>query len=109
MLYFSERYFACNSNSIFKNADTVYVLGFGIIMLNTDMHNSAIKNKMTLAQYVINCSGINNGEDLPVELLSDIYAKVKEKPLVINNTMPNNRYDSSLWSWVSDWISKLKR
>jgi len=107
MLYFAERYFACNSNSIFKNSDAVYVLGFGIIMLNTDMHNSAVKNKMTLAQYIHNSSGINDGENLPEKLLSDIYNQVKEKPLIFNKA--TNQYDSSLWSWVSDWISKLKK
>lgn len=106
MLCFAQRYFTCNSNSIFKNSDAVYVLAFGMIMLNTDMHNSAVKNKMTFSQYVSNSSGINSGENLPEKMLSDIYNEIKEKPLVINRLTTN--YESSLWSWVSDWISKLK-
>jgi len=110
MLFFAERYFACNyRNSVFKNSDAVYVLAFGIIMLNTDMHNSAVKNKMTLGQYIHNSSGINSGEDLPEILLVNIYNKVREKPLIFNKITPANQYDSSLWSWVSDWISKLKK
>lgn len=110
MLYFADRYFACNSaDTIFKNSDAVYVLGFGIIMLNTDMHNSAVKNKMTLAQYIHNSNGINDGENLPERVLADIYSKVQEKPLVFNKSTIANQYDSSLWSWVSDWITKLRR
>jgi len=107
MLCFAQRYFNCNYNAtIFKTADAVYVLAFGIIMLNTDMHNSAVKNKMTLAQYIHNSSGINEGENLPDKMLCDIYNKIKEKPLVLNKMTPS--YESSLWSWVSDWITKLR-
>jgi len=110
MLFFSERYYACNSiDSIFKTTDAVYVLAFGIIMLNTDLHNPAVKNKMTLAQYIQNSRGINDGTDLPQDLLTDIYAKLKEKPLVWNKGVQPNQFDSSLWSWVSDWIAKLRR
>jgi len=107
MLCFAQRYFNCNSDAgIFKNTDAVYVLAFGIIMLNTDMHNSAVKNKMTLNQYIMNSSGINDGENLPDKMLSDIYNNIKENPLVLNRLTPS--YESSLWSWVSDWISKLR-
>lgn len=108
MLCFAQRYFACNENSVFKSIDAVYVLAFGIIMLNTDMHNSAVKNKMTLHQYINNSSNINDGENLPEIMLLDIYNKVKERPLVFNNNKLTGNYESSLWSWVSDWISKLR-
>jgi hypothetical protein len=110
ILFFADRYFVCNPTSIFKNPDTVYVLAFGIIMLNTDMHNPAVKNKMTLAQYIRNSRNTSDGESIPEELLIDIYSKVKEKPLVFNKITPTSQYtDSSLWSWVSDWITKLKK
>jgi len=109
MLHFAERYFKCNEDSLFRTTDAVYVLAFGIIMLNTDMHNPAVKSKMTLAQYIQNSRGINDGHDLPEKMLQDIYGRLKEKPLVFNKESPANHYDSSLWSWVSDWISKLKR
>jgi len=108
MLHFSERYFKCNLGSIFRTTDAVYVLAFGIIMLNTDMHNPAVKSKMTLAQYIQNSRGINDGHDLPEKMLNDIYGRLKEKPLVFNKEAQSNPYDSSLWSWVSDWITKLK-
>lgn len=46
---FADRYTKCNSD-IFSSADAAYVLGFSVIMLNTDLHNPNIlpERKMTL-------------------------------------------------------------
>jgi hypothetical protein len=43
---FAERYCKCNPKA-FTSADTAYVLGYSVIMLNTDAHNSMVKNKVT--------------------------------------------------------------
>lgn len=63
---------------LFANKDSIYVLAFSVIMLNTDAHNSAIKkaNKMTKAQFIRNVSGINGGNDFPSSYLSEIYDKI---------------------------------
>ncbi|KVI06313.1 SEC7-like protein [Cynara cardunculus var. scolymus] len=42
---FAERYCKCNPNS-FTSADTTYVLSYSVIMLNTDAHNSMVKDKI---------------------------------------------------------------
>lgn len=42
---FAERYCKCNPNS-FTSADTAYVLAYSVIMLNTDAHNSMVKDKV---------------------------------------------------------------
>ena len=40
---FAERY--CKDNPrVFRCADTAYVLGYSVIMLNTDLFNPAIKH-----------------------------------------------------------------
>ena len=39
-------------------------------MLNTDLHNPAIKNKITKEQFLKNNRGINSGGDLPEKVLS---------------------------------------
>ena len=44
---FAERYCKCNPNS-FTSADTAYVLAYSVIMLNTDAHNSMVKDKVSL-------------------------------------------------------------
>ena len=60
----------CEMNpSIFKNPDTCFVVSFAIIMLNTSLHNPAVKEKQTLEQFIKMNRGIDNGDDLPRELL----------------------------------------
>ncbi|PCH41516.1 Sec7-domain-containing protein [Wolfiporia cocos MD-104 SS10] len=73
MLKFAERYIAGNPQTPFANADTAYVLAYSIILLNTDAHNPQVKRRMTLADFVKNNRGINDGADLPGEFLSSIY------------------------------------
>ena len=43
---FAERFVSCNPDA-FKSADVGYVLAYSVILLNTDAHNSQVKNKMT--------------------------------------------------------------
>lgn len=68
---FAQRYCQLNPD-IFTNADTCYVLSFAIIMLNTSLHNPSVKDKPTPEQFVAMNRGINNGGDLPQELLQVI-------------------------------------
>jgi len=72
---FAERYHALHPG-VFSMADTAYVLAFSIIMLNTDAHSAQIEHKMTLAQFLRNNRGIDNGGDLPDELMTDLYRKI---------------------------------
>eukprot|EP00128_Syssomonas_multiformis_P016151 Colp12_sorted_trinity150504_noHs@24238 len=69
---FASQFFKCNPG-IFASADTVYVLAFSTIMLNTDLHNPSVKNKMNLEGFVKNNRGINEGKDLPRSFLEDLY------------------------------------
>lgn len=50
-------------------ADTCYVLSFAIIMLNTSLHNPNVKDKPTAERFIAMNRGINDGGDLPEELL----------------------------------------
>ena len=65
---FAHRYCELNP-SIFKHPDTCFVLSFAIIMLNTSLHNPAVKDKQTLDQFINMNRGIDNGDDLPKQLL----------------------------------------
>lgn len=65
---FAQRYCQLNPN-IFTNTDTCYVLSFAIIMLNTSLHNPSVKDKPSVDQFISMNRGINNGGDLPRELL----------------------------------------
>ncbi|KAL5562300.1 hypothetical protein UlMin_032047 [Ulmus minor] len=72
---FAERYCKCNPNS-FTSADTAYVLAYSVILLNTDAHNSMVKDKMTKADFFRNNRGIDDGKDLPEEYLGAIYDQI---------------------------------
>lgn len=49
--------------------DTCYILSFAVIMLNTSLHNPNVKDKPTLERFFSMNRGINNGGDLPNDLL----------------------------------------
>uniref|UniRef100_A0A7N4Q231 Cytohesin 4 n=1 Tax=Sarcophilus harrisii TaxID=9305 RepID=A0A7N4Q231_SARHA len=65
---FAARYCLCNPD-VFQSTDTCYVLSFSIIMLNTSLHNPNVRDKPPFERFVSMNRGINNGRDLPEELL----------------------------------------
>lgn len=50
-------------------SDTCYVLSFAVIMLNTSLHNPNVKDKPSVQRFTAMNRGINDGGDLPEELL----------------------------------------
>jgi brefeldin A-inhibited guanine nucleotide-exchange protein len=75
MLKFADRY-THGHPAAFANADTAYVLAYSVIMLNTDLYNPQNKNRMSKADFIKNNRGINDGQDLPEELLVGIYDEI---------------------------------
>ena len=63
------------------SSDTAYVLAFSLIMLNTDLHNPSIKQKITKEGFIKNNRGINNGQSLPDEYLGRLYDSFKNQEL----------------------------
>merc|ERR1711879_113950 len=68
----------------FATADTEYVLTFSLVMLSTDLHNPSIKQerKMTKDNFVRSNYGIDNGQNVPKEVLESLYDSVKERQFV---------------------------
>ena len=66
-----------------NSGDIGYILAFSLIMLNTDAHNPAvpIERKMKKEQFVYNLRGVNQGNDLDVNLLEKLYDNITKKPL----------------------------
>ncbi|CAB9499510.1 inhibited guanine nucleotide-exchange protein 1 [Seminavis robusta] len=79
---FAERYTDQNQD-IFPSADVAFILAFSIIMLNTDLHNPAIKEerRMTRDGFIRNNRGICDGQDLPDEFLYGIFDRIKANPI----------------------------
>lgn len=59
----------CSHIMLSSSLDTCYVLSFAIIMLNTSLHNPNVKDKPTVERFIAMNRGINDGGDLPEELL----------------------------------------
>ncbi|RZF37896.1 hypothetical protein LSTR_LSTR009996 [Laodelphax striatellus] len=101
---FAQRYCQLNPN-IFTNTDTCYVLSFAIIMLNTSLHNPSVKDKPTVEQFISMNRGINNGGDLPRELLESLYESIKTEPFKIPEDDGNDLMhtffnpDKEGWLW----------
>jgi brefeldin A-inhibited guanine nucleotide-exchange protein len=75
---FAERYCVQNPG-VFPNPDPAFVLAFSIIMLNTDLHNPAIREdrRMTKEQFISNNRGIASGGDLDPAFLGGIFDTIQ--------------------------------
>ncbi|CAF2741540.1 unnamed protein product [Rotaria sp. Silwood2] len=79
MKVFGQRYHITNPSSSPSNVDTIFILAFAIIMLNTDLHSRNIKpeRKMRLEQFIKNLRAIDDGEDLDINYLTGIYERIR--------------------------------
>lgn len=101
---FAERYIESNP-SCFTSSDTCYVLSFAIIMLNTSLHNPSVKDKPSVERFITMNRGINDGGDLPPELLTSLYESIKKEPFKIPEDDGNDLMhtffnpDKEGWLW----------
>ncbi|KAL1020560.1 hypothetical protein UPYG_G00001690 [Umbra pygmaea] len=86
---FSQRYCVCNPVLIrqFQNPDTIFILAFAIILLNTDMYSPNVKpeRKMKMDDFIKNLRGVDNGQDIPRDLLVGIYQRIEKWELRTND------------------------
>lgn len=101
---FAERYCELNSG-VFTVTDTCYVLSFAIIMLNTSLHNPSVKDKPSVERFIQMNRGINDGGDLPRDLLISLYENIKKEPFKIPEDDGNDLMhtffnpDKEGWLW----------
>lgn len=94
---------------VYLSSDTAYVLAFSIIMLNTDLHNQSITpdKKMTLDQFIRNNRGINQGQDVPKDVLEALYLSVQQDEVRMEET---DMYESEVVAFMaptkSGWLHK---
>ena len=77
---FAAKYYEDNS-SLFSNADSAFYLSYSIILLQTELYNPNIKNKMTLERFIKLLEDQNKDGKLKEEYLGDIYRQILEEPL----------------------------
>ncbi|EGC29497.1 hypothetical protein DICPUDRAFT_93138 [Dictyostelium purpureum] len=97
---FAKKYHKDNPGT-FPDSDTAYLLAFSLILLNTDAHNPAIKNKMTKKSFVQNNTGFKGKKDLPIEYLENLYDRIINSELKMS--------DDSLFSnaQIKGWLFKM--
>ncbi|XP_062860573.1 IQ motif and SEC7 domain-containing protein 3 [Trichomycterus rosablanca] len=85
---FSQRYCMCNPDVVqqFHNPDTIFILAFAIVLLNTDMYSPNIKpeRKMLLEDFIRNLRGVDDGVDIPREMVAGIYERIQQRELRSN-------------------------
>jgi brefeldin A-inhibited guanine nucleotide-exchange protein len=83
---FAERYYLQNRDT-FASADMAFILAFSTIMLQTNLHNPAIKEekKMTKDQFLKQNKGISSDGELPEQMLMDIYDRIAAEPISITS------------------------
>ncbi|XP_042221366.1 IQ motif and SEC7 domain-containing protein 1-like isoform X2 [Homarus americanus] len=81
MQVFAQRYCQCNRDIVAKLRDpeTIFVLAFAIIMLNTDLHTASMKQekRMKLEDFIKNLRGIDDSYDIEREMLEGMYQRIK--------------------------------
>uniref|UniRef100_A0A915I0R8 SEC7 domain-containing protein n=1 Tax=Romanomermis culicivorax TaxID=13658 RepID=A0A915I0R8_ROMCU len=86
MEVFARRYWSCNQDHVkklFRHMDTVFILSFAIIMLNTDLHSPNIKpeKRMRVEDFIRNLRGVDGNNDIDPKYLTDLYNRIKSQEL----------------------------
>uniref|UniRef100_A0A8C1NXB6 Cytohesin 1a n=1 Tax=Cyprinus carpio TaxID=7962 RepID=A0A8C1NXB6_CYPCA len=103
---FAQRYCQCNPG-VFQSTDTCYILSFAVIMLNTSLHNPNVKDKPTVERFISMNRGINDGGDLPEELLRNLYDSIKNEPFKIPEDDGNDLTHTFFNPDREGWLLKL--
>jgi IQ motif/SEC7 domain-containing protein len=78
---FARRYIECNQMFVagFRAPDTIFVLAYAMVLLNTDLHNSSVKpeRKMRPEDFVRNLRGIDAGADVDGDMVRGIYDRIR--------------------------------
>lgn len=81
---FAERYTAANAahvtHELRNGAETVFLLAFATLMLNTDLHKPNMAHRMSRDQFAHNLRGVDKGADPPRALLDGIYDRISAAP-----------------------------
>ncbi|KAF5909435.1 PH and SEC7 domain-containing protein 3-like isoform X1, partial [Clarias magur] len=78
--HFSKRYQQCNPET-FSSSGAVLTLTCAVMLLNTDLHGQNVGKAMSMADFVSNLDGMNEGENFSKDLLKSFYNSIKNHQL----------------------------
>lgn len=69
------------------SSDQVYILAYATTLLNSDLHNSAVVHKMSLASFIENIRYSSELNNIPDSFLKSVYTDIKEHPYVFKRSV----------------------
>ena len=96
---FSDKYLDKARPEGVADKDSIYVLTYAIIMLNTDLYNPNVRgqNRMSNTDFARNLRGVNGGGDFAPEFLDDIYNNIKENEIILPDEHDNKHAFDYAW------------
>ncbi|CAI4059989.1 hypothetical protein SKDZ_05G0460 [Saccharomyces kudriavzevii ZP591] len=82
-----------DNSTVQPDPDSVFILSYSIIMLNTDLYNPQVKEHMSFEDYSGNLRGCCNHKDFPFWYLDRIYCSIRDKEIV----MPEEHHGNEKW------------
>ena len=94
---FAEKYCASSVPEGVADKDSVFILSYAIIMLNTDQHNPTVKGRMKFEDFTRNLRGQNAGEDFPTQYLQDIFDTIRTNEIILPDEHDNQHAFDYAW------------
>ncbi len=96
---FSEKYCSKSTPEGIAGAESIYILSYAIIMLNTDQHNPNLKKqkRMVYTDFAKNLRGVNGGKDFASEYLQEIFDSIKTNEIVLPDEHNNKQAFDYAW------------
>lgn len=96
---FCKKYYNNKTTPDVADEDSVYVLSYAIIMLNTDQHNPNLKSdkRMTCENFARNLRGVNGGKDFAPEYLQAIFEAIKFNEIILPEEHDNKHAFDYAW------------
>lgn len=96
---FSARYCTGEFPPEIAHKDSVFILTYAIIILNTDQHNPNLKanKRMTFDDFTRNLRGQNDGKDFSRQFLQDIFDSIKSNEIILPDEHDNKHAFDYAW------------
>lgn len=94
---FAEKYCASSVPEGVANKDSVFILSYAIIILNTDQHNPTVKSPMKFEDFSRNLRGQNGGEDFAPQYLQDIFDTIRTNEIILPDEHDNKHAFDYAW------------
>lgn len=96
---FSDKYVTKVDPKEVADRDSLFVLTYAIIMLNTNLYNPNVKaqDRMSLPDFIKNLSGVNAGKDFDSDFLEEIYSSIQQDEIILPDEHENKHAFDYAW------------